>query len=135
VDGAADVCVAAMLRCGERILLCHRRPDRAWYPDVWDLPGGHVESGETLPSAVARELREELGVVISPPTDPPFETLRDEDLRIELTIWLIDHDDGGVENRAPDEHDELRWVTRGDIGSLPLADPSYLALLDRAFES
>ena len=28
-------------------LLCHRSPDRAWYPDVWDLPGGHVEAGET----------------------------------------------------------------------------------------
>jgi 8-oxo-dGTP diphosphatase len=94
-----------MLRCGERILLCHRCPDRAWYLDVWDLPGGHVESGETLPSAVARELREELGVVISPPTDPTFETPRDQDLSSGLTIWLIDHDDDGVKNRAPDEHD------------------------------
>ena len=36
-----------MLRCGERILLCHRRPDRAWYPDVWDLPGGHEYDAAT----------------------------------------------------------------------------------------
>ena len=134
VSGAANACVAAVLRCGERILLCHRRPERASYPDVWDLPGGHVESGETRPSAIARELREELGVEISPPTGPPFETLRDEALGIELTIWLLDHD-GAVRNSAPDEHDELRWVTREHVGSLRLADPSYLALIDRAFES
>ena len=35
--------VTALLRDGNRVLLCHRSPRRRWYPDVWDLPGGHVE--------------------------------------------------------------------------------------------
>jgi 8-oxo-dGTP diphosphatase len=38
--------VAAFLRDGNRVLLCHRSAARRWYPDVWDLPGGHVEDGE-----------------------------------------------------------------------------------------
>ena len=47
--------VAALLRDGNRVLLCHRSPQRRWYPDVWDLPGGHVERRELPGAALARE--------------------------------------------------------------------------------
>jgi 8-oxo-dGTP diphosphatase len=57
--------VTALLRDADRILLCHRSPRRRWYPDVWDLPGGHVEPGEMPGAALARELREELGIAIA----------------------------------------------------------------------
>jgi 8-oxo-dGTP diphosphatase len=48
-----------------RILLCHRSPERQWYPDVWDLPLGHVEPGENPGDALKRELHEELGVTLT----------------------------------------------------------------------
>lgn len=38
--------VAGLLVRGTEVLLGHRSPGRRWYPDVWDLPGGHVEDGE-----------------------------------------------------------------------------------------
>ena len=48
---------AAVFRDG-RVLIAHRtRP-----PQLWSLPGGTVEAGETLIEAAARELREETGV-------------------------------------------------------------------------
>ncbi|WP_084685963.1 NUDIX domain-containing protein [Nonomuraea coxensis] len=54
--------VTAVLRDGDRVLLCHRNAGRRWYPDVWDLPGGHVEEGEDPKESLVRELREELGI-------------------------------------------------------------------------
>lgn len=56
----AEAIVAGVMIQDGRILLCHRSPDRWWYPDVWDLPGGHVEPGETPAAALRRDL-EELG--------------------------------------------------------------------------
>lgn len=57
--------VTAVLRRGQCVPLCHRSPERRWYPDAGDLPGGHVEDGEPPRQALMREIREELGNRIS----------------------------------------------------------------------
>ncbi len=58
--------VSALLRRGDRILLCrHEKHGR----EHWLLPGGGVNGGETLVHALQRELAEELGIE----EDLPFE--------------------------------------------------------------
>jgi len=42
-----------------RVLLCHRRDH-----DLWNLPGGGLESGETPWEGVIREVSEEVGLAI-----------------------------------------------------------------------
>jgi 8-oxo-dGTP diphosphatase len=51
--------VAALIRWHERVLLCRQEKGEKEY---WLLPGGGVDSGESLIEALRRELREELGV-------------------------------------------------------------------------
>lgn len=63
--------VAAVLVHEGRVLLRHRSPDRARFPDAWDLPGGLLESGESAAEALVRELREELGIEIEALTRSP----------------------------------------------------------------
>jgi 8-oxo-dGTP diphosphatase len=53
--------VAGLLSQNEHILICRRRADQA-HPLKWEFPGGKVEVGESLDSALMRELREELAI-------------------------------------------------------------------------
>lgn len=119
--------MAAVLRDGDRVLLCHRSPGRRWYPNAWDLPGGHVEPGEYPAAALARELAEELGITIREPSHPPLAMISMDDF--DLWIWLLDAWDGTVHNTAPDEHDELAWVDLDGLAARLMPDPRYLPLL------
>lgn len=124
--------VAGILRRKGQLLLCHRHPGRTNYPDVWDFPGGHIEDGEAITEALARELQEDLGVLIDPPQVSPWETIRVDD--VELNLYILDHWEGEPDNKAIEEHDKIRWVAPNDISRFQLAHRSYPQLLQRAAE-
>jgi 8-oxo-dGTP pyrophosphatase MutT (NUDIX family) len=113
-----------------RVLLGHRSADRKWFPDVWDLVGGHIEVGETPTAALVRELREELGIDVTEP--PADEWARVTTTDFDLGVWLITQWSGDIVNAAPDEHDLLSWFALAEVAELELADPSYLGLLTGA---
>ena len=104
------VVVGALVRDG-RVLLVHRRPDKRAYPDVWDLAGGVMEAGESELVALARELREELGVEIA--TESASHLCRvaagPADEPAILSAWLVREWAGTPTNFAPEEHDDLGW--------------------------
>ncbi len=59
---AAAECVSGVLIRHRRVLVEQRRADDEADPGAILVPGGHVETGETLVEALRREMREELGI-------------------------------------------------------------------------
>jgi 8-oxo-dGTP diphosphatase len=120
-----QISVAALVRDG-LVLLAHRHPSRRWYPDCWDLVGGHLEPGELPHEAVSRECLEELRIHIHDPKPIPM-TISDPTL--DLHAFVVTRWDGEPVNAAPDEHDDLQWFRPSDLAILKLAHPTGLASL------
>ncbi|HLL00131.1 MAG TPA: (deoxy)nucleoside triphosphate pyrophosphohydrolase [Myxococcaceae bacterium] len=57
--------VGAMLVNDEGCYLITQRPPKASLPLLWEFPGGRVEEGEGDAQALAREIREEMGVDVT----------------------------------------------------------------------
>jgi 8-oxo-dGTP diphosphatase len=119
---AVQIVVAGALIVDGTLLVAQRErpPELA---GLWELPGGKVATGESDARALARELREELGVAVhvGARLGPdvalgPTTTLRA--YRVELT-------DGRAH---PHDHRALRWVTATELTALAWvpADTAWL---------
>lgn len=129
--GVHRIAVAALVRDGE-VLLAHRHPQRAAYPDCWDLVGGHIEPGESPEVAVRRECREEIGVEVA---DPRPLHLTNSDPTLEVHGFVVTQWAGTPANCAPDEHDDLRWFRADALPDLVMADAAALKDILRAVDT
>ncbi len=135
-----EIDIAAGLLCRQgRLLLGKRSAQRRAYPGVWDVPGGHVEAGETAEQALARELREEIGVT---PTEwRTLAVLRapamgdEHGHMLRLRLFLVTGWRGEPHNLLPEEHDALAWFTLEDASRLTLAHADYPTLFREALEA
>ncbi|MEQ1866343.1 MAG: NUDIX domain-containing protein [Micropepsaceae bacterium] len=116
----SHLCVGALILDGQRILLGLRAAHKS-YPHRWDIPGGHVECGETLDQALIRELQEELDITPVRWTHDARHMQGDTELHLfRVTAW------SGTPRLCGDEHDELRWCHLSEAASLPnLAAAEY----------
>ena len=118
--------VAALIWRGERFLACQRPAHKA-RGLLWEFVGGKVEPGETREEALIRECREELAVTVVPRNIFMEVTHEYPDLTVHLTLFNADLLEG--EPRAL-EHNDLRWITVGEIDTLPFC-PADQEILER----
>lgn len=116
------------------VLLVERA--REPHKGYWSLPGGVVETGETLVEAVRREVREETGLQVEPlAVVEIFERiLRDAQGRAEYHFVLIDYvcTVAGGDLAPADDVRQACWFARGDLAGIRLTEGS-LAVIEKAF--
>ena len=126
--------VGALIFERGRILMARRgkEPLKGW----WTLPGGALETGELLDSAVRREVLEETGLVVEPvQVFEIFERIMpDAEGRTEYHYVLIDHECRvtGGELQAGDDVAEVAWMGLEELTGLQITEGT-LGVIERAF--
>jgi 8-oxo-dGTP diphosphatase len=86
------------------------------YPNTWDVPGGHVEAGETPEACIVREMKEEMGLTLE--EFQRFSVMEFTD-RKEYTFWKRANLD--IEKIDLQEGQRLRWFTEFEAKNTKLA--------------
>lgn len=133
--------VAALIIQGDHILLGRRSSGRPFYPNVWDVFGGHIEPEEQPVETLVRELQEELGIMpkqwmeleIIRESVPEQDGMPSHDLVVHLycvTDWT-----GIPVNHQPEEHSVIQWFSYTEAVKLELAHPAYPRIFARCLQS
>ncbi|MFO0704391.1 MAG: NUDIX hydrolase [Candidatus Andersenbacteria bacterium] len=119
---ALRICMCIVYHVGwpREILNLLRAPTLAFYPDLWGLPGGTIESGESEREAILRELEEETGIVVHFSyfallwAGRVFVRFPDGN-EFDVTLFTLRVWDKPRIILNPDEHTDYAWLTRSQM--------------------
>jgi 8-oxo-dGTP diphosphatase len=121
---------ACVLIDGQGRVLIARRPEGRAMAGLWEFPGGKLEPGESPEDALARELREELGVDVSRTCLAPFVFASHayERFHLLMPLFLCRRWRG---TPVPREGQTIRWVMPDELAEYPFlpADRPLLPML------
>jgi mutator protein MutT len=118
--------VAAVIERGGRLLITRRRAG-THLSGLWEFPGGKPEPGERKEDALVREIKEELGAVVS--VGEQIETVEWQypGKRVSLTFFRC----ALTGEPQPLEGQEMAWVAPADLSryQFPEADAALIERL------
>lgn len=104
-----------------KMFLPKRAKTKKFLPDVYELPGGHIDYGEELEIGLAREIKEEFGVDAEiGEVFGAFTYLNDikGSHSVELVYFakFIDPIENIVIN--PEDHSSYKWIAEADLNEI-----------------
>ena len=113
--------VGAMLEKDKGRYLITQRPPTSSLPLLWEFPGGRVEAGETDEAALARELREEMGIDVEIGEQVMHTHHEYPNYDIDFRVFRCTMKGGEERIRHIRVHDH-RWVTLEEMANYQFPD-------------
>lgn len=112
---------------GREVLLLKRAAHATHGANTWGLPGGWIDWGQTGPEAAAREVYEEVGLLVDPaqaiPRGSVANTYPEEDMHVICLNYEFQEFSGELTNMEPEKATALEWIPLSRLKDIPLFPP------------
>ena len=105
--------VAAIIQNENKILATKRGYGE--FINMWEFPGGKIESGETKDEALIREIKEELNVKINVDKFALDVEYQYPNFYLFMSCFMCSIKEGSIELL---EHNDAKWITKEELDSL-----------------
>ena len=122
--------VIGVIQKDTHVFIAKRRPN-VFLGGLWEFPGGKVEAGETLFQALARELKEEVGIDVQDAQLWYQDQIEYPDREVHLSFWMVDEFLG---EPVSNESQEVRWVPVSSLENFEFPPGSH-AVISRLIQS
>jgi len=117
--------VAGIILRGDEVLCC-QRTELQNLPFQWEFPGGKIEPGEDEPTALRRELQEELGIQaeVGDKVAQVVHPYGPGNL-VEINFYLVEKFTGEPQNLV---FRDMRWIHREDLEALDFLEADLMVV-------
>ena len=105
--------VAAIIQNKNKILATKRGYGE--FINMWEFPGGKIESGETKEDALIREIKEELNIKINIDKFALDIEYQYPNFYLFMSCFMCSIKEGSIELL---EHNDAKWITKEELDSL-----------------
>ena len=105
--------VAAIIQKENKILATKRGYGE--FINMWEFPGGKIESGETKEQALVREIKEELNIEISVDKFAIDIEYQYPNFYLFMSCFMCSIKEGSIELL---EHNDGKWITKEELNTL-----------------
>lgn len=118
-DGVTHIATGIAVIDEGKLLVVRRIANDDFLGGEWEIPGGGVDTGETIEQGAIRELFEETGLVVESVIDSfeGFDYTTPNKPKVRQVNYKVTVKPGDIQ-LEPTEHDEYRWIVADEIPGL-----------------
>ena len=107
----------------DKVLLLKRRVNQP-FAKQWDLPGGHLEQGESWVDGAVRETKEETNIDIK-----NLKLILQEGREAYFVVHALDFSGAMFNHHELPEHDAYTWLRRAEVDKLKNISEKYYKII------
>lgn len=132
-----EITASAFIYKDSRLFIAKRSRMKKFLPNKYELPGGHIEFGETMEEGLEREIKEEFSMKVA--VEEPFYAFTYTRKKGTIHVVEVDYFARFVDPEEkiklnPVDHSKYRWITIHEVSSFFEENDEEYKAIKRGFE-
>lgn len=128
--------VAFLTNHEDKLFIAKRSDTKKFMPGIWELPGEHIEFGESIADGLQRELKEEFNIEVG--IGRPFDSFTylsaDGEEHVLEIACFAPMPSQAIPKLNPNDHSKCGWITKNEISRYLAGNRAEMEIAKNGFK-